>query len=438
MFCLEFPPVNTTGNYRSAGFARSLSKSGVDVLVFTVSEQSGVRIFGKKLDRSLMKGLEKVKIFRCKVNFFHKIWQTKIGNAVRIWWSSTDKIDRRWYRGDAKKEILSIIKSEKPDALYFSLPPFSVARMALNIHKFTKVPMIIDMRDAWSLWGTSPHTTFFHYFKKKRTENKLFSKASVILTVTPELANDFKQQHPNVSSSKFEVIYNGFDDFGIHDIPLINDKKFLIGYVGNFYYSPSGEQNLNCVWYKRGLKNMLNYVPRNEQWIYRSPHFFLKALALMLNDNPSLRKVVRFEYIGAAPSWLKDMVEDNGLTEIFVNHGFKDKKEMLKIQNTWNAILATSEKVVDGEHFCLPSKIFDVVNSKKRILAFVTSGSQEKFLKEYPQSVFLNPDNIEGSSKLLKKVINEGYDFTSKSLDNSYSRHEQSKKLLSILANLKH
>ena len=111
---------------------------------------------------------------------------------------------------------------------------------------------------------------------------------------------------------------------------------------------------------------------------------------------------------------------------------------MLKIQNTWNAILATSEKVVDGEHFCLPSKIFDVVNSKKRILAFVTSGSQEKFLKEYPQSVFLNPDNVEGSSKLLKKVINEGYDFTSKSLDNSYSRHEQSQKLLSILANLKH
>lgn len=51
---------------------------------------------------------------------------------------------------------------------------------------------------------------------------------------------------------------------------------------------------------------------------------------------------------------------------------------------------------------------------------------------------FLNPDNIEDSSKLLKKVINEGDDFTSKSLDNSYSRHEQSQKLLSILANLKH
>jgi hypothetical protein len=213
MFCLEFPPVNTTGNYRSAGFAKNLSDAGVEVILFTVSEQSGVKTFGKKLDESLMQGLEKVKIFRFHVKPFRKIWESKIGNALRIWWNTTDKIDKRWFKGNSKKEILSILDSEKPDAMYFSLPPFSLARMALNMHESTGIPMVVDMRDAWSFWGTSPHTTYFHYLNKKRTENKLFSKASTIVGVTPQLIKDFKLQHSNINPDKFKVIYNGVDYF---------------------------------------------------------------------------------------------------------------------------------------------------------------------------------------------------------------------------------
>jgi hypothetical protein len=178
---------------------------------------------------------------------------------------------------------------------------------------------------------------------------------------------------------------------------------------------------------------MLNYSPRKEQWIYRSPHFFLKALSLVLKDSPRLRKSVCFEYLGAAPDWFLNMIKENQLNDIFINHGFKDKKEVLAIQNSWNAILATSEKVEDGEHFCLPSKIFDAVETKKRILAFVTPGSQENFLKEYPQSVFFNPDSIEQNSKLLKQVICEGNAYNSKPLNKFYFRNEQSLKLISIL-----
>ena len=438
MFCLEFPPVNTTGNYRSAGFARNLSEAGVEVIVFTVSEQSGVETFGKKLDESLMEGLEKVKIFRFDVEPFREIWRSKIGNALRIWWNTTDKIDKRWFKGNSKKVILSILESEKPDAIYFSLPPFSVARMALNIHKSAGIPIIIDMRDAWSLWGTSPHATYFHYLNKKRTEYKLFSKASTIIGVTPELVNDFKLQHSKISPDKFKVIYNGLDEFINSDLPNPSNFEFKIGYVGSFYYSPDSELKMNQLWYKRKLKDMLNYSPRKEQWIYRSPYFFLKALSLALSNNPQLRKSVRFEYIGTASSWFLSMIEQNELNDVFINHGFKDKKEVLRIQNSWNAILATSEKVENGVHFCLPSKIFDSIETKKRILAFVTPGSQENFLKEYPQSVFFNPDSIEKNSNLLIQVINEGNNYNSNSLNPHYSRKRQSLKLLSILYEAKY
>lgn len=432
-FVLEFPPVNTTGNYRSAGFVRYLLSKDADVLVFTCTIDSGEQTFGKKADFILMQGLEKARIFRYNIKPFKKIWRTKLGNAIRIWWNTTDKIDKRWFTGKTQEEILQTLKIEKPDFLYFSMPPFSVARIALKIHKATDIPLIVDMRDAWSLWGTSPHQTFLHYWQKKKTEQLLFAKAKYILSVTPELVLDFQKQHPMISKEKFKVIYNGVDDFGTTNLTLEDNYIFKIGYVGSFYYSPDAETENAKKWYEKKIKNMLQYSPRIEQWAYRSPYFFLKALAELVAKKPEITQKVSFEFVGLAPNWFLTMINNFNLNDIFVNHGFKSKQEVLSIQSSWNAVLATSEKIVNGNHFCLPSKIFDAVASKKRILAFVTDGSQKTFLKEYPQTVFFDPDNLEENIFKLEATINQGANFESSSLDEFYDRSNQSRLFYNIL-----
>lgn len=428
-FCLEFPPVNTTGNYRSAGFARYLLSRGEDVTVFTSTVESGEKTFGKKADYLLLQGLENAKIFRYGIRPFRIFWKSKLGNAIRIWWNTTDKIDRRWFYGSTKVEILQTLENEKPDFLYFSLPPFSVARMALKIHKKTGIPMIVDMRDAWSLWGTNPHQSILHYFKKKRFEYELFSKAHLILGVTPELIKDFREQHQKIRSEKFKVVYNGVDEFKKNRELTEKNEIYKIGYVGSFYYNPSSENNK---WYKK-IKKILQYEPRKEQWIYRSPYFFLNTLTELLNKNPSLRSKIKFEYVGSAPNWFLSMIKTLNLQDIFINHGFKSKQEVLTIQDSWDAILATSEKIQDGEHFCLPSKIFDAVQSRKEILAFVTNGSQKNFLKYYPQTTFFNPDELEKNCDKLEEVINKKDKKKSLPLEHFYSREKQSEIFYNLL-----
>jgi hypothetical protein len=436
-FSLEFPPVNTTGNYRSGGFARYLLSKGDDVLVFTCTVASGEQTFGKSTDFSLMQGLENARIFRYGIKPIKKLWRSKLGNAILIWWNTTDNIDKRWFFGKTKKEIIQTLKIENPDFLFFSLPPFSVARMALEIHNLTGIPMIVDMRDAWSLWGTSPHQSFFHYLRKKRTERLLFAKAKYVLGVTPELVLDFHAQHPFLSKEKFKVIYNGVDDFGTTMFFPKHNDIFKIGYVGSFYYSPEADIENAKKWYQIKIKNVFQYSPRCEQWIYRSPYFFLKALAGLVAKKPDFAQKIRFEFIGMAPNWFIAMINDLNLDGIFLNHGFKSKQEVLSIQNSWNAILATSEKILNGNHFCLPSKIFDVVASKKRILAFVTDGTQKRFLTDYPQSVFFDPDILEENIDKLESIISQGDNFESKSLDEFYSRTNQSRLFYSILENIK-
>ena len=192
MLCLEFPPVNTTGNYRSAGFAMAFSKSGHDVEVITTTVESGLETFNKGVDDTLLAGLEIIKVHRYPIKSISKFFSQGIGNAIRIWWNSTDSIDKRWYYGKNKRRMQEVVKRFKPDVLYVSLPPFSIARVAIDLKSQHSLPLITDMRDAWSLWATSPYSTRYHYKKVKRLERALFNASDAILGVTQQLVDDFK------------------------------------------------------------------------------------------------------------------------------------------------------------------------------------------------------------------------------------------------------
>lgn len=429
MLCLEFPPVNTTGNYRSAGFARYLCENNVETVVLTGTVDTSEKTFSNKSDHNLLKGLEKAKIYRFPIAPIKPFWTKGIGDKIRIWWNTTDKMDKRWYFGENKKKIDSIITEEKPDLLYVSLPPFSMARAALEISKKFKIPLITDMRDAWSLWVSLPFSTRFHYKKVRRIERQLFEQSKLIIAVTPELVKDFREQHSHINPEKFLTIFNGYDDLNLNsDEVTKKDSVYRIGYTGSFYYHPDSENVMNEKWYKRSGLKKLYYTPRKEQWKYRSPFFFLKTMSILLDKTPDLKSKLVFEYVGASPHWLNSMIEELGLKDNFIHHGFVPKKEVLRIQNSWDAILATSEKVFDGQHFCLPSKLFDIVNSKKTILGFLTPGSQSNFLKDYGQVLFFEPDEFEENVDILKKVVNKDICIEADELSQSFYRNELAKK----------
>ena len=440
MLCVEFPPVNTTGNYRGAGFAKYFSENGIETVVLTCDIKSGEETFKKKSDTLLLNGLENVKIHRFPIKPLNKIWVKGIANRLRIWWKTTDKIAERWYYGENKINIDSIITKEAPDVIYVSLPPFSMVKIALKIAKKFNLPLVTDMRDAWSLWVIGAFPTRLHYRKTYNLEKAIFSYSSLVIGVTPELMNDFRNQHPEISSQKFKTIYNGYDDFDVKDYQEQNTDKslFKIGYVGSFYFDPKIEKTKAIAWYKRkGLKK-LYYSPRKEEWIYRSPYFFLKSLSELFKIDNTLRSKVYFEFIGNLPNWLNDMIIEFSLEDNFMNHGFKSKSEVLQIQSGWDAILATSEKVTNGEHFCLPSKIFDGVVSGKKIFAFITPGSQYNFLKNYAQVSFYNPDEIEQNALKLKKSIScRDNKFEMDKLSDEYYRENQAKNLFHMFNNLK-
>ena len=111
----------------------------------------------------------------------------------------------------------------------------------------------------------------------------------------------------SIDKQKFNIINNGFDaTLNLDEILSINpNKKIVIGYVGSFYYTPESRENILKPWYKKPLHRMPHYVPRKEDWLYRSPYFFFKALDQLFKEHPEMKKSVEIRFAGNTPNWLK-------------------------------------------------------------------------------------------------------------------------------------
>ena len=182
---------------------------------------------------------------------------------------------------------------------------------------------------------------------------------------------------------------------------------------------------------------MLQYTPVKEDWLYRSPYFFLLTLNKLFEKTPAMRKSIKFTHYGHTPSWLNEMVEELNLGDIFEAKGFYKYEDLKKELNDTDLFLSTSMKVENGEDYAIGSKTFDYISYYKPILGFVTKGAQADFLKQSNTGIIIDPDNIEGAVMILSNILKNGLELN---LNSSYlkefSRVKSTEKLANHFHNL--
>lgn len=435
---LEFAPVNTTGNFRSLKFIKYLPQFGIEPVVISLPPEQAARLFNARIDENLLKEIpDSVPVYRIPCGEI-KFPSNRVLAYLDSFFSLNDKFQDAWQK-NLLAELPSIIKKHQPSALYVSLPPFSMGIAMEKIARHYNIPLVADMRDLWAYWGSSLLPSKLHFLVKKNQERKLFNTAAKIIGVTPQVVDIFRKAHPQIPASKFEIIYNGYDDL---QTPALQHKEddglFRIGYTGAFYYEPESNELGLQKWWKRPGHKKIQYKPIAEDWKYRSPYFFLKTLKAFFEKYPEYRSKVRFEFIGREPRWLGGMLDEFGLRPYYTAHGFLAYEQVQKLQQSFNVFLATSEKVLGGEHYCLPSKVFDYLKYQKPVLAFVTPGVQKDFLTGAGIGTWFDPDDVEGSVEKLKALVDTPPKVgTNQTYLAQFSRKALAEKLAKLLKEIK-
>jgi Glycosyltransferase Family 4 len=435
---MEFAPVNTTGNFRSLKFVKYLHQFNVNPIVITFKELEGAEYFRSKIDNSLLKDIpDGLSIYRIHCDDGKKYYRNRLTSFLTIYFSIKDTFAKRWEK-HLFKELDQIIHRHRPKVIYTSLPPFSSGMLAVKISKKFQLPLVVDMRDLYARWGNTPFGSRIHYWLARQEERRIFNHASAIIGVTPQLIKIFTSLHPSIGAKKFALITNGFDreEQSLPDISFeANRRQVIIGYVGSFYYQPKARDLIFTAWWKRSGHRKLNYAHTKEDWLYRSPYFFLKTIAELLAVQPQYREIVTIEFIGYVPDWLPPMIKNFGLQEIVTLHGFVSHEKAKLIQEHFDLMLATSEKVIGEEHYSLPSKIFDYVIHSKPVLGFVTSGIQKDFIEESGIGIICDPDRSADSAQLIANLLKNGRRFI---INNQYLESYKRRNLAHQLAILLH
>ncbi|MDP4131068.1 MAG: glycosyltransferase [Bacteroidota bacterium] len=392
--------------FRSLAFVKYLTRYGINPVVITLDPSSFADMYdGFVTDETLGRELmEKTSIVPVPSEKSRR--RTRVGEFVSIYFSILGNEVNNW-KGNYFRALPDLIDKYRPEAIFATVPPFSILPLVLETANRYKLPLILDFRDAWSQWRVLPYGTRIHYWLTLGLERKYLSKADAVVATSQQTIEDFKQLHPGIPKSRFHYIPNGYDGALEKWEPVNADKQQItIGYVGSFYFSPAAREQMLKPWWKKRGHRMLQYIPRQQDWLYRSPYFFFKALQWLKKLDPVTAARVQVKFVGKSSQWLEEMISESGLQDQVHLCGVKPHDEALAFEKECDILLITSAKRIGGNDYSIAGKTFEYIQAQKPVLAFVSAGAQKELLEKTGIALICDPDQGEDSAKKMIRLLN--------------------------------
>jgi hypothetical protein len=408
MVAFEFPPMATVGVQRPVRLARHLPQHGIHPVVVTTDRDSvkhwSPRTLDDTLGDSLPANLTVHRVPCPRPPDPTSPWQRRL----KYFLSTTDPAGRCW--GPHLSAAWDrIVDDARPDAIYVTAPPFSVVLPVMRLARRRGLPVIVDFRDAWSQWCHNANPTWWHYRAKLGDERQVVEGAAAIVGVTRQLLQDLQHAHPHVDASKFHLVTGSYDEAGApRPRPAMArdaTAPFIIGYAGSFYYSPEMRASVMEPWWHKKPAHWPQFSPRQEDWLYRSPYFFFRALSRLFARRPKLRQRVRVRFAGDRQDWLTQQAAEFGVQDVVEQIGRLSHAACLEFETAADALLITSMKVIGGRDYCIAGKSFEYLASSRPILGIVTAGEQRDFLVASGAALVADADDIEGSADAIERMV---------------------------------
>ncbi|PEY37706.1 hypothetical protein CN354_11770 [Bacillus cereus] len=308
-----FPPYGSVGGVRMTKLVKYFHRLGWEIKVVTVDEMYYDQ---DEMDHDKLIDIPTV---------------VEIVRTKR--WSSFTKFKEEglyWFL-PLYKELKKQLQNTKFDYILYTGGPYFHWIIAPILKNKTDIPYLLDFRDPWLL--TPYNQSIIRKKIASVMEPKVIKGASLILNVTEEATNMYKEQYKHEKDNKFITIPNGYDSEDFLDVATkkLRIEGFTFVYTGKF-------------------GNFRNPLP---------------LLYAIQKYNECHEKKIYFIHIGKQESIIQEFIEKNPVMKEFIYEiGYLPYQEVLQyIKGADYAVL------ISGGHPYEPTtKVYDYMALHKHIL----------------------------------------------------------------------
>jgi len=203
MIAFHFPPfARSSGSIRTLSFVRRLPEYDWQPVVLTAKPS----VYPEVDERTLAAIPSSVQVVRAAGLDVAR--HLAIAGRYPTWLATPD----RWntWALTAFMAGLAWIRREKPCVIWATFPIASAVVVALALHRATKVPLIVDLRDPmlYEGWPENPWSRATY----ARIERGAVALASTVIVTTPSARRLYTERYSQLPASRFMMITNGVDD----------------------------------------------------------------------------------------------------------------------------------------------------------------------------------------------------------------------------------
>jgi len=310
-----------------------------------------------------------------------------------------------WIRPSANF-LKKYLKEHPVDVIVSTGPPHSMHLIARRIAKATGIPWIADFRDPWTKIFYFKHLSLSKWAIKrhKELEQKVLDEASVVVAVSPFVQKEFEE----MTSTRVELITNGFDESDFEDAVVEPDGYFNITHTGLL----AADGNPVTLW---------------------------RVLSDKCRKNAEFRKMLRIRLTGKTDKEVLSSIEEAGLAGNLRDNGYRPHISAIKEQKCASLLILPLRKEPEYRA-TLPGKLFEYLASGNPVLGIgQTDGAMAMAIESSKAGKVFDWDDADSISGYVEECWTEFKSGTAASRTtgiSQYSRKELTVRMAALMDSL--
>ncbi len=276
--------------------------------------------------------------------------------------------DRAWAQGVASL-ARRVVRPGIHRVVISCGPPHLAHEAGRLVAEATRLPLVVDMRDPWSLghrfqeYAASP----LRLRLMESTERRIIDRSSLVVMNTPPAAEGMARAYPG---KRVISVLNGYDEEPLPPIP--SRSRFIVAYTGSIYLD-------------------------------RDPRLVFRAAAHVVRELGLTPEQFGFEFIGNTGSYrgttLEDIAAQEGLSGYVRTGPQQPRAKAMAFMAEASMLLSLPQ----DSYMAIPSKIYEYMRFPAWMLVLTEADSATDRILTGTGADVLRPEDVDGMTAVLRR-----------------------------------